>query len=375
MPPRKKPASSKKKSNVISEKVHPAKKSDDGLELSISKDFRSWMLGAGISLAVTAPSASKLFIFGAGEEAERLSVAERTIERCRGLAVGGRSSLYVSSSWQIWRFENALAEGEKADVYDAVYVPKASHVTGDIDCQDMAIDGDGRLVFVNTRFNCLSYLSRDYSFHPAWKPEFIANYVAEDRCHLSGLALNDGKPAFVTAYGDTDTTDGWRDGAVTGGVVVDVASGNVLCKGLNMPRAPRVHGRTLWLLNAGSGHLGRLSGDGKTFEAVALCPGLPRSMEIIGNFAVISVARPGKDEAKEVPQLMANLKEHDIEPRCGLVVVDLVSGKIMHWLRLDGVIDTLDNIGIVPGVYQARAVGFKNDEIARTISLPPDLPA
>ena len=174
-------------------------KKDDtpALSLAGSQYLVPWLAGQGISLAFTSAQTSKMFLVGPTAEGE-LSIAERTIPRCKGIVADGKS-LYVSSDWQIWRFENALNAGERADGYDAVYVPKASHVTGDIDCPEMMIDGDGRLVFVNSRFNCLAYLSRDYSFNPVWKPDFISAYVAEDRCHLSGVALHDGRPAFATA--------------------------------------------------------------------------------------------------------------------------------------------------------------------------------
>ena len=53
---------------------------------------------------------------------------------------------------------------------------------------------------------------------------FISRLAAEDRCHLNGLALRDGRPAYVTAVAETDVADGWRDNRTGGGVVIDVAS-------------------------------------------------------------------------------------------------------------------------------------------------------
>jgi hypothetical protein len=34
---------------------------------------------------------------------------------------------------------------------------------------------------------------------PRWRPPFISALAAEDRCHLNGLCLAKGRPAFVTA--------------------------------------------------------------------------------------------------------------------------------------------------------------------------------
>ncbi len=61
---------------------------------------------------------------------------------------------------------------------------------------------------VNTRFSCLCTLDPDYSFVPRWRPPFVTALAAEDRCHLNGLALVDGRPKYVTALGMTDTPGG-----------------------------------------------------------------------------------------------------------------------------------------------------------------------
>ena len=74
----------------------------------------------------------------------------------------------------------------------------------------VAIGGDGRIVFVNTLYSCLATLSERHSFKPIWRPPFISRLAAEDRCHLNGLAMRGGAPAFVTATSRSDAVNGWR---------------------------------------------------------------------------------------------------------------------------------------------------------------------
>src|SRR5262249_29478043 len=149
------------------------------------------------------------------------------------------------------------AEGERnQEGYDAVFVPQVAHYTADLDVHDLAYGADGRLVFGNTLFSCLAGASESHSFRPIWKPFFISRLAAEDRCHLNGLALKDGRPAYVTAVAETDLADGWRDNRVSGGVVIDVATGEIVCRALSMPHSPRLHDGRLWLLNSGTGEIG-----------------------------------------------------------------------------------------------------------------------
>ncbi len=373
-PPKSKSADNPKTDNE-SDNANPSQsiRAEDqkSLEIICSRHFTSWLAGQGISLAFTTYQASKLFMVGLNQKGE-LSIAERTIDRCMGIAAANRS-LYVASRWQIWRFENALQAGERQEGFDAVYVPKASHVTGDVDCHEMAVDADGRLIFVNTLFNCLSYLSRDYSFHPVWKPDFISAYVPEDRCHLNGLAMQEGRPAFVTAISRSDMADGWRDRRQNGGLVIDIRSGDVVCDGLSMPHSPRIHGKTLWVQDSGTGYLGRVDIKSRKFEPVVMCPGFLRGMTIVGNFAVACVSK-GRDGASFGDlELERNLLSRETDARCGLVVIELTSGNILHWLRIEGVVEELFGVAAMPGVLMPRAVGFKSDEIARTVSLPPDI--
>lgn len=340
-------------------------------DLIASRHFASWLAGQGVSLTFSTYQANKLFFIGLNADGG-LAVSERTIDRPMGIAVRDRS-MYVASKWQIWRFENALNAGQAADGFDAVYVPKASHVTGDIDCHEMGVDGNGRLIFVNTLFNCLGYLSRDYSFNPVWRPPFVSDYVPEDRCHLNGLAIHDGQPAYVTAVSKSDMADGWRDKRKDGGVVIDVRTNEIVCEGLSMPHSPRMHGNTLWVQDSGTGYLGRVDVVSKKFEPVTLCPGFLRGMTIVGNFGVAGLSKAREGASFGELALQKNLEERDTDLRCGLVVIDLTSGNILHWIRIEGVVQELFAVSALAGVMNPRAVGFKSDEIERTISLPPSL--
>ena len=151
------------------------------LELTSSRQFPDWLAERGVSLAFTTYQAGKLFFIGLQPDG-KLSVFERTLNRCMGMVAEG-NSLYVSTLYQLWRFENAVPGNAATEAYDRVYVPQVGYITGDLDIHDLALDGQGRLVFVNTLFSCLATVSETASFAPLWKPPFITRLAAEDRCH------------------------------------------------------------------------------------------------------------------------------------------------------------------------------------------------
>ena len=90
---------------------------------------------------------------------------ERTFNRCMGLCPT-ENGFYLSSLHQIWRFENMFRHDEQQDGHDRLYVPQLGNTTGDCDIHDMAVDADGQLIFVKTRFGCLATLSQTHSFKP-----------------------------------------------------------------------------------------------------------------------------------------------------------------------------------------------------------------
>ena len=142
-----------------------------------------------MSLAFATPPA-KLFLIGLDEEG-RLSAFERTFNKCMGLASPGSETIYLGTRYQIWRLENALAPGALHDGFDRLFVPRKVWTTGYLNCHDVAVDGSGDVIFVNTRFGCLAKVSERYSFQPIWWPPFQSRRRQGDCCHLNGVVIRE----------------------------------------------------------------------------------------------------------------------------------------------------------------------------------------
>ena len=338
-------------------------------EFLTSRQFTAWMAEQRVSLAFTTYQAGKLFFLGIQPNG-KLDIFNRTFERCMGLCVGSQT-LWLSSLYQFWRFENALEPGQAYQGYDRLYVPQMAYTTGDLDVHDVALDTDNRPVFVNTLFSCLATVSETYSFKPLWQPPFISKLAAEDRCHLNGLAMQEGEPRYVTAVSRSDVADGWRDHRQDGGVVINVKTNDVILDGLSMPHSPRLHKGKLWLLDSGRGQFGYVDRDRGTFEPVAFIPGYGRGLSFINGFAVVGVSKPRNNRTFSGLALDDRLKEKNAQARCGVYVIDLNTGDAVHWLRIEGLVDELYDVAVLPGSQRPMAIGLKTDEIRRVLSLAP----
>ncbi|WP_256528818.1 TIGR03032 family protein [Limnofasciculus baicalensis] len=347
--------------------VNPTNTTAPKLEITASRQFVPWLYEQNLSLAFTTYQAGKVFFIGLQPDG-KLSVFERTLDRCMGLYAKG-NSLYISTLYQLWRFENTLPSGETHNDYDAIYLPQVGYITGDLDIHDIVVDDNQQLIFANTLFSCLATISETHSFVPVWQPPFISKLAAEDRCHLNGVGLKDGKPKYVSAISQSDVNEGWRQKRVNGGCVIDIDSNEIVLEGLSMPHSPRWYQDKLWLLNSGTGEFGYGDLETGTFQAIAFCPGYQRGLAFHNNFAIVGISESRHTKTLSGLPLDDKLAEKDTTARCGLLVIDLKSGDIVHSLNIEGVVNELYDIAVLPQIRRPMAIGFRSDEIRRVITI------
>lgn len=338
------------------------------MEISASRLFVSWLSEQNASIAFTTYQGGKLFFIGINEHG-KLAIFNRSLARVMGMAVH-ENTLWIATLWQLWRFENVLRPGERHGAYDRYYVPQLAYTTGDIDVHDVGVGADGLPLFISTLFSCIARPDPKYSFEPIWKPAFVTRYAAEDRCHLNGLAMRDGKPAYVSCIGRSDANEGWREHRRSGGLVIDVASDENVCSGLSMPHSPRWHKGKLYVLNAGTGEFGQIDPEAGKFIPMTFCPGFMRGLSFAGDYAIVGLSKQRENRTFSGLVLDEMLAKRGVQARCAVQIIDLKRGDVVHELRLDGAIGELFDTAVIPGARNCGAVGFVSDEIRHTLSLP-----
>ena len=336
------------------------------IEVTGSRHFLDWLSGLRAGLALTTYHSNRLFLLGVKRNGS-LSVLQRVFERAMGLAVTPEG-LILATRWQLWQFQNALAPGETVGDYDRLFRPHLAWTTGDLDIHDIGLGSDGRPVFVNSLFSCLATVDERHSFRPLWRPPFISKLAPEDRCHLNGLAMEDGKPRYVTAVSRADVPGGWRSLRQAGGIVIDVASGEIVATGLSMPHSPRLHEGRLWLLNSGTGELGTVDLASGRFEPVCFWPGYLRGLAFHGGFAVVGSSRCREERTFSGLPLDERLQERGAEARSGLAVIDLHTGSASHWLDIGGEVREMYDLQFLPGVRCPGALGTRSKEVWATLT-------
>jgi uncharacterized protein (TIGR03032 family) len=327
--------------------------------ISTSRGFADFLATNRLSLALTSYQTGQLMLIGPLLDG-RLSVFQRNFVRAMGLWATPQR-LFLTTIAQIWRLENVLGPGQLATQknihYERLYVPRMSHTTGDIDAHELGVDAKDRLIFVNTKYSCLATLDPVHSFKPVWKPQFISKLAPEDRCHLNGLAMQNGAPRYVTAVSRCDVVDGWRERRHEGGILIDVENDRVVTEELSMPHSPRLNAGVLWVLDSGRGDLSRVDPKSGKREKAAFWRG----------YALVATSLP-RDGAFKGLELEDNIKAKDGEPRCGAYIIDTRNGDIVQWIRFEGAVRELFDAAFIPGVRAPMCVGLGNPEMRTLIT-------
>jgi uncharacterized protein (TIGR03032 family) len=335
-------------------------------QISLTRGFVGWLTSNEVSLAFTSYLSGRLYLVGVDEQG-RVAIHEVIAGRAMGLWTDSQRLLLATLN-QIWRFENILAPGQLLDGRDRHFIARQATTTGDLDIHDLGMLADGRVVFVNTLFSCLATLSEVHSFKPLWRPPFISKLAAEDRCHLNGLAMGDGKPTHVTATSRSDSVNGWRARRAEGGCVIDVASNEIVTEKLSMPHSPRWHDGALWVENSGTGHLGTVDLASGAFEPRVFCPGFLRGLAFHKHYAIVGLSLPREGSFSGLA-LDEELKKRDADPWCGLQIVDLRTGDIVEWMRLEGAVTELFDVAVLPGVRCPGATAPSAGELSKLLSI------
>jgi uncharacterized protein (TIGR03032 family) len=340
---------------------------EDRIDCRVDEGFAAWIANFNGSLAITTYQAGKVVLVG--WDGRQVTVLPRNFEKPMGLAVDW-PRMALATKHEVCLFADApllapdYLEHERGK-YDALLLPRASYWTGDVFAHDLAYAADGLWV-VATRFSCLARLSAEYNLVPDWKPPFVGEVAPEDRCHLNGLAVVDGRPKYVTCLGATDTPGGWRDEKATGGLVADVDTGAVVLQGLAMPHSPRWHAGRLWVLNSGAGELLAVDPTVGRADVVCALPGYLRGLCFAGPYALVGLCQVRETHifgGLPVQQRHAKLL-------CGVAVVDFRTGVQRGLLEFTAGATEIYDIQALPGVRRPALVNRDKEAHCQAFNAP-----
>lgn len=326
-----------------------------------SEGFLATLQQAGLSVFLTMPLCGIVAVLRADGDCLNTHLAE--FRKPTGLAVQN-DRMVLATLNQVVEFRNVPdACNRLTEHRDACFLPRSSSWTGNVLSHELGIAGDD-VVFVNTQFSCVARRSSRFNFVPIWMPPFLTRSIPGDCCHLNGLALRDGAPRYATALGESDIPGGWRENAIDGGVVIDIQANEVLSRGLSMPHSPRWHNNELWLLQSGTGGLGKIDLRSGGYEEMIRLPGFTRGLSFHGNLAFVGVS-----SVRDRAYFGAALKNGESMNRCGVWIIEATSATVLGMLEFVNP-DELFAVEVLSGVKSPEIINMDNTLIDSVFQFP-----
>ncbi len=140
---------------------------------------------------------------------------------------------------------------------------------------------------------------------------------------------------------------GWRADKARGGILIDVASGEVITRGLSMPHSPRWYAGRLWVCESGAGTFGFIDPNTRQYEPIAEVPGFTRGVDFAGNLAFVGLSQVRESAVFSGIPITERLAEE--QRTCGVCAIDLTSGQVVALLRFETAVQEVFAVTVLPG--------------------------
>jgi uncharacterized protein (TIGR03032 family) len=300
------------------------------------------LMRLGCSLAITTYQAGKV-VFISPKDEDSLVQLPRTFDKPMGIAQDSESdrlALACRDTVEVFSNSKDLATfyPPAPNKYDALYMPRLTYRTGSVDIHDLNFGRAGKLFAVNTLFSCIITIDDEHNFKPYWTPPFVDQLSPGDKCHLNGMAMENGLPKYATAFNTGNTQQSWRENITKTGVIIDVTTNEIIVEGLAMPHSPRIFNGELYCLLSATSELIKVNTKAKSYEVVMKLDGFLRGMDLYNDYLFIGLSKLRKNSST-----FAKLEIAESANEAGIAIVHLPTksraGKITYSTSLDEIYD------------------------------------
>lgn len=347
--------------------MQETKKTDNSpFQLKYSPALTEMLDKLGVTIAISTFQAGKLILISAENDHKLVQLA-RTFKKIMGFNIQNDKMLIsTENEVVVLKDSPALAATypDKPNTYDRMFFPRVVYYTGHLDIHDIYFAGRDILA-VNTSFSCICKIGTDFNFEPIWWPKWITAMASEDRCHVNGLAMDGDTPKYVTALGTGDTRQSWRDNIVSGGVLIDYDSKEIIADGLAMPHSPRIVNGKVLILESATGEISFIDpSDGKK-EVLTKVPYFIRGAAIYEDLLFVATSKLRKNSSTFNKLDIANISDS-----AGVLVIHLGTGALMHTLSYKTTVDELYDIHIIPNAKRPNVLNHYDGKQYRQLITP-----
>lgn len=337
--------------------------------MSYTPQFPELLQQLGTSLVISTFQAGKL-IFISPKDANTLIQLPRNFDKPMGFSFDdnyARLALACKEEIIVFRSSAGLAHHypKSPATYDALYMPRVTYHAGALDLHDLHFGAYGRLYGVNTLFSCVATFDDAFNFTPVWMPPQITALASEDRCHLNGMAMQQGRPKYATAFNQGDSAYSWRNNVRESGVLFDIENNEPLATGLAMPHSPKVYNNEIYVLQSAIGTLSHINKQTGKVETVLRLGGFLRGMTLCGEYLFVSRSKLRKNAS-----VFSQLAFPETENKCGIIAVHLPTASIAGQLTYQSSVDEIYDIHALEGYVRPNILNTFTSDYKAGLTTP-----
>ncbi|MDH5599588.1 MAG: TIGR03032 family protein, partial [Cyclobacteriaceae bacterium] len=215
--------------------------------------------------------------------------------------------------------------------------------------------------------SCISRMSDDYHFIPAWKPDFITELEPEDRCHLNGLVVKEGEPKYVTFFAKTDEANGWRKGGFETGMLYDAQQQKPVLDKLPMPHSPIYWNNSIYFLLSATGEVVKYDIEKQESKVIAQVDSFLRGLDIYDHYLFVGASKM-RETSKSFKDLPIAKKSF-----AGIIIIDLITGETVGNLTYTDRISEIFSVRVITNMKLPILLSEKDEGYEKCIHCGDDL--
>jgi uncharacterized protein (TIGR03032 family) len=337
--------------------------------LKYSPNFAELLTRLNASIGITTYQAGK-FVFISAKDENQLIQLPRSFNKPMGFCYNPENhKLALACKEEIIQFSGSaeLAQHypKSPGVYDMMFFPRLTYHTNALDIHDLHFGENGKLFAVNTLFSCIVTFDDEYNFTPYWTPPQIDKLASEDRCHLNGMAMENGLPRYASAFNRGNHFQSWRENITESGVIFDVKTNEVIAENLPMPHSPKLINGELYVLLSATGELAKINRENGGYEVIAKPGGFLRGMSFYNDYLFIAHSKLRKNSST-----FAKLAISDEAQQSGIIAIHLPTRSIVGNLVYEMSVDEIYDIFLFPNITRPNILNTTTDTYKGALSIP-----
>ena len=319
-----------------------------------SPEFPKLLNKLGGTIMFTTYQSGKVIMLSSDDE--NISQLVRDFDRPMGITLyNDLMAIALRNNVTMFKDSKELAKTypNKQNSYDTFYYPVATNLTNYIDTHDICFSKQG-LIAVNTSYSCVVKVDGINSFEPIWFPPFIKEFSSGDACHLNGVCVDEDRDIrYVTAFGKTVKSGGWRLNKLIGGFLYDIKEDRYLCENLPMPHSPRVYKNELYLLLSATEEFVKIDRTTGEKETITKLDGFIRGLSFYENYAFIGVSKLRKSHTfGDLPIARKRLY-------AGVVIIDLNTKSKVAEVYYDEALEEIYDVHFIPNAKRVNIINHQ----------------